>query len=89
MLDHWPEGLGAREQGVPKGFRLVVVLDHLGHATLDVEDAGGTGDLGLDLIGDTQSVGLGRILALEDSLVVLSHVCGGRGGGEEARRSQG
>lgn len=69
---------------IPKGLGLVIVLEHLGHAALDIENARGIGDLGLDVVGDTEGMLFGGVLALEHRLVVLSHG-GARCVGEEPR----
>lgn len=67
---------------IPKGLGLVVVLEHLGHATLDIENARGIGNLGLDVVGDAEGMLLGGVLALEHRIIVLSHGGGGCSGEE-------
>jgi hypothetical protein len=55
----------------------VVVLEHLGQATLKVEHAIDIGGLLAEELDDTSGVRLGRVFVLEDSLKVLCyHHCG-------------
>jgi hypothetical protein len=55
----------------------VIVLLELGHATLEVEEAIGVGDLFADELDDALGMLLGRVFALEDGLEVFGNHGGG------------
>ncbi len=58
-------------------LRVVVIFHHLGVTTLEVNEAIGIGDLLAEKLNHPLSMGLGWVLALEDSLEVFSnHVYG-------------
>lgn len=61
---------------IPEGLGRVIVLEKLGHAALEIENAIGLGILLADLINDATGVRLARVLALEHGFEIFgNHLC--------------
>lgn len=59
-----------------EGLGRVIVLEKLGHAALEIENAIGLGILLADLINDATGVRLARVLALEHGFEIFgNHLC--------------